>query len=358
MFRFPVNTIFGKVSRYVFLSLCAGLCMAVLMLPGCRKSAAPDNRNNDTIAPPPPPPPPPDTISLVRRLEERYVIVGGGTNQVTRRFSFYYDAAKRVTATGIKHVSLGSVLFDTATCRFFYTGASLQPSMIIAPNRRLSQAGAGTVVYDTTYLFYDGGGKLVKDSTNDREYNAGTLTPRTLVRQYSYGASYTLTLLYTKFQNSAQLLYRKDSVVSNGDGTLQLMEAVFDPNGLSPVKAKVEGFTHSGYVNPLGKLNISGLAFTRWLTPNINEILGYHEHQAVSGYNNAIPYYIDMISQKLPTLFYNGAFNRLNMQLYGQTDGFGISITPWTVRNTYPETIIVTASTSLPGTQMQYRYGY
>jgi len=321
----------------------------------------PEDNPTDTISSPPPPPPPPpaDTITLVRKLEVITSLYPSYVLVPNRTFSFYYDNQKRVSSIGIKNYS--SLFSDSATTRFFYTGSSLQPSLIIMAD--IKSQSTGPVSYDTCWLSYSVTGKLLKDSVNERvfHYPTGSFIRKPLVRQYNYPTATTAKIDWMGSFTSTgpEGLLRRDTIAVTSSGNIDRIKAHYtqDPSyGLSSY-ALAHGFTFSSIVNPLSKLNISGTPFSLIYTDVKNEILGNQYHPLV--YNsNGFAEYIDFISPVIPSLFYIGAYNRFGQMIGSSGAAFVIDFSTWPLRPSYPAELRVSISSSLAGDRFFYRYYY
>lgn len=320
----------------------------------CKKTTPPATRDT---TPPPPPPPPTDTTSYVKKIEETFFQSNPTINSRTRDYNFYYDGQKRVTRVGIKNY--GPVLYDSLTTTFSYTVNNQKPSSVILAN--VTNSGmSGPAYYDTLYFTYDVSGKLIKDSTNELYYNfpLGNFTKTPIVRLYSYPANLIKVDWYwVRSQGSSPSLSRTDTVATDNTKIINLKTVFFlaPPNVFQ--YAKVEAFIASAIVNPLSKLNISGMPFSYIYSSTKNEILGNSNHYIISG-TNILAYYLDFLSPLLPTQFFLTPYNSNGMLIGPQSQFFTTEITPWTLRPKYPELMKVAATTSLPGNKFQYQYYY
>lgn len=320
----------------------------------CKKTTSP--ARTDTITPPPPPPPT-DTISYVKKIEETYLQSNPTINRRTRDYNFYYDGQKRVTKVGIKN--FGSVLYDSLTTVFSYNGNNQKPTSVILAN--VTNSGfSGPAYYDTLYFTYDASGKLTKDSTNELYYNfpSGIYSRTPLIRIYSYpGNLAKVDWYWVKVQGSNPVLSRTDTVATDSTKIINLKTVFFlaPPNVFEYAKGEV--FTPSAFVNPLSKLNISGMPFAYIYTSTKNEILGNSNHYIITG-TNILAYYLDFISPKLPNDFFLTPRNSNDVMLGNQSQFFSTEITPWALRPKYPELMKVAATTSYPGDKFQYQYYY
>jgi len=334
-------------SSFVILST---ILLIVFLSSVPQTGCSPDRTDLDTI-PTPPPPPVPDTVTYIKTLEERF------SNTINRKFSFYYDAQKRVMQIGIKHYYSNNIT-DSFSTRFFYAGNNKQSFEVIRPMIQYSQPG-GPTYYDTIWINYNSGGLPVKDSSTDLVYNNTINQPayKSLVRLYSYPTDNTvLTEWYGSTDaGNGNLLLRKDTIVINTtNGTLQKSSSRFLV-GMHAV-GKAENFTSSSFVNPLGKLNISGSITSLIYSPTRNEIVGNNFHPAVWN-SNTLPSYLDFIDQFLPSQFYFGAYEP-DGSLYGSALPVNLQISPWSARDTYPASIIVTMAGSFPGVTATYNFSY
>ena len=339
-----MKTFFGS------LAILSTILVIVFIGSAPQTGCSPDRSNLDTI-PSPPPPPVPDTVTYVKTLEEKF------GNTINRRFSFFYDAQKRVIQIGIKHYYSNNIT-DSFSTRFFYSGNNKHPYQVIRPSTQFSQPGSPTY-YDTIWITYNSSGLPVKDSSTDVVYNNTTNQPayKPLLRYYSYPDNNTV---FTEWYGSTDagngnLLVRKDTIVLNTtNGVLQKSSSKFLV-GLHAV-GKAENFTASSFVNPLGKLNISGSITSFIYSPTRNEILGNSFHPAVWN-SNTLPSYIDFINQLLPSQFYFSAYEP-DGSLAGAAQSMNLQISPWLARDTYPASITVVMAGSLPGTTPTYSYSY
>jgi len=149
---------------HIFLLLTLSFFMIALQT-SCHKSSPP---------PPTYPPAPvqnPDAVAVAKKdtlvnlltLEEIDSSRGPSPVHTNAFYRFYYDSNRRVTAVGI--ANFGGVLLDTGTCRLFYTGSQMKPSMIIEPI--LYSPPNGPANYDTTWFTYDATGRILMDSSSD-----------------------------------------------------------------------------------------------------------------------------------------------------------------------------------------------
>lgn len=344
-----------KNSSYYFMTILIGASIAICSIStSCKKTPPP--ARTDTIVPPPPPPVI-DTISYVRRIEETFLQSNPTINRRTRDYSFYYDSQKRVVRVGIKNY--GTVLYDSLTTIFSYNGSSQKPSSVILANVNYSGI-AGPAYYDTLYLTYDGSGKLIKDSTNELFYNfpSGLYSRTPLFRIYSYPIGLTKTDWYwVRTQGGNPVLARTDTIGTDSTKIINLKTVFFSLNPAVFNYAQGEVFIASGIVNPLSKLNISGMPFGYIYSSTKNEILGNSNHYIITG-TNILAYYLDFISPRLPVQFLLSPRNSNGVILGSQGQFFSTEITPWTLRPKYPELLKVAATTSLPGDKFQYQYYY
>jgi hypothetical protein len=332
------------------LKACIYFCIVNFLLiiitqTSCKKDSSPTP--TDTI-----PVPSKDTVSLIRKLEEVYQ-TSAGTNPV-KNISFYYDNQKRITTLGIKNYN---VLFDTGTVRFFYAGSQSQPAMVICPNRLYSQWGNGTMVYDTSYFFYNTAGQITKDSSYGLQTSSGNTWRRLLVRRYNYTAANLLTIQMLKdaYNSNILTLYRSDTVTCKPDSTFDNIKVAYPSLANTHNYAMLQAFNYSGYLNPLAKLNISGLHYSWVNAPNDMEILGNNNYKTISN-TNILAYYIDFVSPSIPTIFFNSAYNSVGGFING--DEFDITVLPWTQRTNYPRSVTVTGSSSYTGDKFIYYYSY
>ena len=338
-----------KAIKYLFILPTIIGILFIFSVPqtGC----SPDRSDLDTI-PTPPSPPGPEIISYVKTLEESF----GSTP--SRKFTFYYDAQKRVAQIGIKHYYAGNTT-DSFTTRFFYSGNNKYPYQIIRPNSLNSQPG-GIHYYDTSWITYINAGLPVKDSSRDLVYNNVTNLPehKPLVRNYNYPNNSTLvTEWYGSLDASnGNLLIRKDTVVFDGtSGTVQRTNSQF----LNAVYTfgKTENFLFTSYINPLAKLNISGSIFSMIYSPVRNEIFGNSLHPTVWN-SNTIPYYLDFINRSIPSHFHFAAFYPDGSMAGSGVVNMDIQISPSASHVNYPASLSVTMGGSLPGTVGNYHYTY
>lgn len=313
--------------------------------------------STSTDTPPPPPPPPIDTISYVKKIEETFLQSNPAINRRTRDYNFYFDAQKRVVRVGIKNY--GPVLYDSLTTIFSYNGTSQKPYSAILANVTNSSI-SGPAYYDTLYFTYDGSGKLIKDSTNELFYNfpSGLYTRTPLIRIYSYpGGLCKADWYWVRTQGGSPVLARTDTIGTDSTKITNLKTVFFSLNPAVFNYALGEAFIASAIVNPLSKLNISGMPFSYMYSSTKNEILGNSNHYIISG-TNILAYYLDFMSPKLPSQFHLTPRNSNDVMLGSQSQFFSTEITPWTLRTKYPELMKVSATTSLPGDKFQYQYYY
>jgi hypothetical protein len=346
------------LSPLIILSIFFLLFVAITLNSSCSKSDTPAPVRRDTVIPPPPVPPViKDTPSYVKRIEVDYI---QSNPPITRRqtdYTFYYDTQNRVIKVGIKNY--GPVLFDTATTLLFYTGYSVKPNSIIAPN--LNRSSVGNIIYDTTYFEYDAFDRIVKDSSTQEVYNNATSTyvRKPVYRYYAYpSATKTFTRWYGRQEGSAPLgLIREDTLDHTADSQIVKLKSQLYYSELNKLNyALGEAFNYSGLVNPLSKLNISGTIFSLIYTPVSSEVLGNRSHKAVHN-SNIFPFFLDFYSRKVASSFYLGGFTSNDFLIAAQYDHFVIEAIPWTQRTTYPSKIKVGASTALDD-KVEYRYYY
>jgi hypothetical protein len=314
------------------------------------QSGCSPDRDLDTI-PTPPPPPGPEIISFIKTLEESF------ESTPSRKFSFYYDAQKRVTHIGIKQFYASNIT-DSFTTRFFYAGSNKYPYQIIRPHTLNSPPG--NPYYDTSWITYNVSGLPVKDSSRDLVYNNTTNLPehKPLVKNYIYLNNSTLvTEWYGSLDASnGNLLVRKDTVVVDlTNGVLQRSNSQF----LNAVYSfgKAENFSFTSYINPLAKLNISGSIFSNIYSPVRKEILGNSLHPTVWN-SNTIPYYLDFINKFIPSRFHFGAFYTDGTMAGSGVVSMDIVINPSPQKIGYPAALTATMAGSLPGTTGTYTYTY
>ena len=325
----------------------------------CQKPA---DTITDTIAPPPSPPPPPitDTVTYVKKIEEFYFSGINAQLRNNRDFTFYYDNLKRVTLVGIKNY--GPVLTDSLNTRFFYSGNSIVPYMVIMPQTIASQFG-GPSYYDTTWITYGANNLPIKDSCTDWCWNntTNTLEHRLpLIRQYTYLNNTAIKIdWYATVGWGPNIdIFRRDTVWRNTNGVFEKLKAHFYYDHDSPGSyTNVEALIYSGIVNPLSKLNISGPAFSPLYSPVKEEILGSRFHWVVYT-GNPLPYYLDFCSAFVPNSFFLASYNRLGSLLNSGAIAFWTEITPWPQRTSYPAEIKVRCSYSLAGDEFRYKYSY
>jgi len=322
----------------------------------CSKSDAPAPVpvRTDTVVTPPPVIK--DTPSYVKRIEVSYIQSNPTTSRRQTDYTFYYDSQKRVVKVGIKNY--GPVLFDTATTVLLYSGTSLKPNIIIAPNTYRSIPGS--IIYDTTWFDYDALNQIIKDSSNQQVYNstANTYERKPLYRYYTYPtATKTFIRWYGHMEASRPVGFiRQDTLDHTTDSLVVKLKSqlYYEQNKLN--YASAEWFKYNSLINPLSKLNISGTVFSLIYTPVVNEVLGNSDHKAVLN-SNILPFFLDFYSSKVISTFYLGGFTASDWLIAAQYDYFIIEAIPWSQRNTYPSKITVGASTAL-GDQVEYKYFY
>jgi len=348
-------------SQLTALSLFLLSSIAVTLNNGCSKPddvVTPPGKQDTVVTTPPDPPVIPDTPSYVKRIVVTYLQDNPRVTRPQSDYTFYYDDLKRVIKVGIKNYS--PVLFDTATTLLFYTGNSLKPNKVIAPNTYRSNPG-GIVIYDTTYFEYDTYNRILKDSSTQLVYNAATSTyiRMPLYRNYVYpDATKTSIRWYGHQEGSAPLsLIREDALDHTLDSQVTNLKTQFYYSETIKQNYATAGtFTYTGLINPLSKLNISGTVFSLIYTPVRDEVLGNSYHKAVLN-SNIFPYYLDFYSGKIPSSFWLGGYTPNGDLISAQSDYFSIEAIPWTERNTYPSKITVGARTALDD-KVEYRYYY
>jgi hypothetical protein len=297
-----------------------------------------------------------DTVTLIRKLNVYYETVPGGAN-LKRILYFDYDNLKRVNTVRIKNYGYG---FDSGVVRFSYTLNQPRPSRIISPNSQLSQIGIGTMVYDTTYFFYNNIGLVTKDSGYTIARSGSNNWRQLLLRNYKYEPNNRTTIQLSEapfsYNNNSVFVSRKDTVDYKLDSTFNKIKVTYSSFYSSlTANALLSAFNYSTTVNPLSKLNISGLHYNWLITPNTIEILGNTNYKTVDN-SNILPTYLDFASPRIPNLFYNSNYNTSGGFLSG--DLFSIEIIPSAVRNNYPSVIKVTGSSSYPVDKFIYEYTY
>jgi hypothetical protein len=297
-----------------------------------------------------------DTPSYVKRIEVTYL---QSNPPVTRRqtdYTFYYDSQNRVVKVGIRNY--GPVLFDTATTVLLYSGASLKPNVIIAPNTYRS--GPGSIVYDTTLFEYDAFNQIIKDSSSQLVFSnaANAWVRKPVYRYYSYPTTTKTYIRWYGYMEASRPggFIRQDTLDHTSDSQVVKLKSqlYYEQNKLN--YASAESFKYGSLINPLSKLNISGTVFSLIYTPVVNEVLGNSYHKAVLD-SNIFPYFLDFYSGKVVSTFYLGGFTASDWLIAAQYDYFVIEAIPWSQRNTYPSKITVGASTALED-KVEYKYIY
>lgn len=259
---------------------------------------------------------------------------------------------------GIKNY--GSILFDTATTRLFYTGNFPKPSIIISPNTIYGRAPT-PAGYDTTHFSYDVENRLVKDSVMIwGYYNTPQLIKQPSRRLYFYPDSLTIFVHWyaVVFAGQPPALLRQDTIKTKVNKVLSNIKTQFFSTNNQPSNyALAEGFNYDTIINPLAKLNIGRMIFSYLYTPTYREILGNQNHKAVWN-SNILPDYLDFFSPVLPSSFHLSGFYADGFLIGAQSDAFSIQVIPWSKRLRYPLQITVGASTALPGDRFVYKYYY
>lgn len=328
------------------------ICISII---SCEKDIdTPPPLPNDTIPiPGSTKPDPSDTVPLIRKLEEVYS--ERSFLHKIKTISFYYDNQKRVSSIGLKNYASS---FDSGTIKLFYTGNQTKPFKIISPNTQFSKWGIDNVFYDTTYFFYNTQGLLIKDSGYVMSFNRDNSWKQLLTRHYNYISSsqFSVQMAKKQYDDNTMLAFRIDTVQFNPNITFDKIKILFKNIQMSGSNlAVIENVRHSGFLNPLAKLNISGLHYFWITTPNDFEILGNTNYKSIDR-GNIIPTYIDFASAYLPSTFFNSAYDVPGVFFYG--DEFTIQVIPWAERADYPKTLKVKGSSSLPETEVIYNYYY
>jgi hypothetical protein len=304
------------------------------------------------------PVPPADTVSYVQRLEEYYVQGNPVWSRLNRVYTFAYDGLNRVTTVGITNHN--GVQFDTATTRLFYSGSNPRPSMIITPNQYTGNPTTPPL-FDTTYFWYDGQHRPVRDSGGLWGYYLGyTMSQQPAWRNYFYPDNGTMIVHWyaATFTNTPPGLVRQDTVKLAANRSLEKIKTqYFSPNNVPSNYLLTEWFTPGTIINPLAKLNIGGMIFSYVYTPTYTEVLGNAAHKAVHN-SNILAYYLDFFSPLLPRSFYMGGFTANDFLISAQYDAMTVEVTPWQKRSDYPAEITVRGSTSYPDDRFVYRYYY
>ena len=342
---------------HAFLSLALSIFTFALQT-SCHKSSPP---------PPtyPPPTPVPDTVAVAKKdtlvnlltVEEIDSSRGPSPVHTNAFYRFYYDSNRRVTAVGI--ANFGGVLLDTGTCRLFYTGSQMKPSMIIEPI--LYSPPNGPANYDTTWFTYDAVGRPLMDSSSDHLSAYNPNTRQALTRRYSYlNTGATLINWYGEpTADGTPQLIRTDSVFALGYA-YQYIRSLFYQRitfELTPTFTQANNWQFSNLINPLAKLNISGTPFSLIYSPVKRDLLGNSFTKAVLN-SNIIPQYLDFASTYIPSSFFSAGFPLgSDFPIGSMPDIFDIRSVADSALPRYPKQISVGATTALDG-RFIYKYTY